>query len=430
MSPAHIGIVRAVLTHLLCCLLLGQAVAAEESPGSPRAGADGEIDRFIGERMSEAGIAGLGAALIVDRKVVWKRGYGFADKARAVPFTPDTVMNIGSISKTFTGAALMRAVQEGKLLLDQDINAYLPFDVVNPHQPDAKITLRHLATHTSGITDRWAIYADTYHFGDAPEPLGQFLKSYFVPGETRYSKDNFLDVKPGAYREYSNVGAGLAGHIVELAVGDKLNTYTRRHFFAPLQMSHTGWFLSEIEPGKHATLYVAQDGLTIPIPHYHGTTYPDGGVRTSVSDLARFFAALLNDGEYEGVRILEQESAEEMLRFQFTESNKPDNVNLAGEDSVNSGIFWATKFDVTRVGHNGSDPGVRTLMLSDLDREIAVVLFVNTSLAGEEMRHYFAIFRELWGHAEALKAADPAALAPSRTAGATSSDAAAHSRRR
>jgi CubicO group peptidase (beta-lactamase class C family) len=71
------------------------------------------------------------------------KGYGFADKGRGVPFTPDTVMNIGSISKTFTGVALMRAVQEGKLSLDQDINSYLPFKVINPHYPNAKITLRH-----------------------------------------------------------------------------------------------------------------------------------------------------------------------------------------------------------------------------------------------------------------------------------------------
>ena len=99
----------------------------------PAAAAEGDIDRFIEQRMDEAGMVGLGAAIIVDKKVVWMKGYGFADKERAVPFTPDTVMNIGSISKTFTGVALMHAVQEGKLSLDEDINAYLPFKVVNPH---------------------------------------------------------------------------------------------------------------------------------------------------------------------------------------------------------------------------------------------------------------------------------------------------------
>ena len=64
-------------------------------------------------------------------------------------------MNSASIRKTFTGVAMMQAVQEGKLSLDQDINTYLPFKVVNPSFPDTAITLRQLATHTSGITDRW-----------------------------------------------------------------------------------------------------------------------------------------------------------------------------------------------------------------------------------------------------------------------------------
>ena len=127
--------------------------------------------------MNEAGIVGLGAAIIVNKKVVWMKGYGFADKEHGVPFTPDTIMNIGSISKTFTGVALMRAVQEGKLSLDEDINTYLPFKVINPFFPNERITLRQLATHTSGITDRWSIYEGTYHYGgDSPEPLGEFLK--------------------------------------------------------------------------------------------------------------------------------------------------------------------------------------------------------------------------------------------------------------
>ena len=92
-----------------------------------------------------------------------------------------------------------------------------------------------------------------------------------------------------------------------------------------------------------------------------------------------------------------------MLRFQYTESNKPDNVNLSNEDSVNSGIFWGTRFDVTRIGHNGSDPGVRTADALRSRQGSRSGSFANTSLSGEEMRHFFAIFLELWKHAEALK---------------------------
>lgn len=394
-----------VLTSIaaVALILLSGKVAAGDQTQSLAVNTSSALDIMVEQRMKEAGIVGFGAAIIVNKKVVWTKGYGFADKEHAVPFTPNTIMNIGSISKTFTGAALMRAVQEGKLSLDEDINSYLPFKVINPFFPTERITLRQLATHTSSITDQRSVYESTYHYGgDSPEPLGEFLKDYFAANGKSYSKDNFLDVTPGTHREYSNIGAGLAGYIVEIAAGEKLNVYTKRHIFAPLKMDNTGWFLSEIALANHSKLYVAQ-GLTIPIQLYGGTTYPDGGVRTSVADLSKFFIALLNEGEYEGVRILEKQQVAQMLRFQYTNSNKPENVNLNGEDSVNSGIFWATKFDVTRIGHNGSDPGVMTMMLSDLVKEVGVILFVNTSLSEQDSGYYGEIFDDLWKHAVTLK---------------------------
>lgn len=389
----------------------GDSAAAGQAK-TPSADVSAAIDAVVEQRIKDGGMVGVGGAIIVNKKVVWMNGYGFANKEHAIAFTPDTIMNIGSISKTFTGVALMRAVQEGKVSLDENINSYLPFKVINPHHPNESITLRQLATHTSGITDRPSIYESAYHFGgDSPEALGGFLQSYFARNGKYYSNDNFLKTKPGAHREYSNIGAGLAGYIVELAVGEKLNAYTKRHVFDPLRMSNSGWFLSEIPPAKHARLYVAQ-GLRIPIPLYGITTYPDGGARTSVSDLAKFFIALLNDGEYEGARILEQKSVEEMLRFQYTSANKPDNVNLHGEDSVNSGIFWATKYDTTRIGHNGSDPGVRTMMLADPNKEIGVILFTNTSMHDEESGPYYDIFDALWAQALKLKSEGEVTTSP------------------
>ena len=376
-------------------LLAGQAIAGVGGQPAPTNLQD-SIDRTIERRMQEARIVGLGAAIIVNRKVVWTKGYGFADKERARPFRPNTIMNIGSISKTITGAALMRAVQDGKLSLDDDINKHLPFKVANPYFPNESITLRQLATHTSSIKDRGSVYAGAYHFGrDSPETLGEFLHDYFASGGKNYSKENFLDAKPGRHREYSNIAAALAGYIVELAVGEKFNAYTRRTIFAPLRMDDTGWLMSEVDLTRHSNLYIAQ-GLALPIELYGLSTYPDGGLRTSVEDLSRFFIALLNDGAFDGVRILQKNSVDEMLRFQYGAANRPDNVELSGAGSVNSGIFWATKESLTRIGHNGADPGLVTMMLSDVDKQIGVILFVNTATRQEDGAAYGAIFDDLW----------------------------------
>ncbi|MBE9463841.1 serine hydrolase domain-containing protein [Dyadobacter subterraneus] len=362
------------------------------------------LDSLIETKMNLGGMVGLGAAIIVDQKVVWMKGYGYADLENKKPFTPSTIMNIGSIGKTFTGVCMMKALEDKKLSLDQDINTYLPFKVINPYCPNEKITLRNLATHTSGITDRSAVYDSAYYYGgDHPTPLGQFLKSYFDPKGRFYSKDNFLNQKPGSYREYSNIAAGLAGYIIEQAVGMPLNEYSKQWIFKPLKMKNTCWLLSEINPSLHSKLYDKQTDTLKTIPLYGLATYPDGGVRTSVAELTNFFIALLSDGSFQGKRILQKTSVDTMQRFQFTPESKPANIKL---NELNSGLFWATKMDVTQIGHGGTDPGVKTEMLANLSKEVAVILFTNTSLTDENLfKYYFGIYQDLWTYGSALKAA-------------------------
>jgi CubicO group peptidase (beta-lactamase class C family) len=311
-------------------------------------------------------------------------------------------MNVGSVTKTLTGVALMRAVQAGKLDLDADIDAYLPFAVSNPAFPEAPITLRQLATHTSGITDRWEAYERAYHYGgDAPQALGEFLRDYFVPGGAQYSPDNFVASAPGTHREYSNIGAALAGYIVERATGERLDALTRRDVFAPLGLRHTGWFLADMDRGNQSTLYVAQNGMTIPIPAYGLVTYPDGGLRTSVADLSRLLAMLLGGGQLDGVRILDAAAVAEMQRFHYAGAAVPDNVD---PKEKNSGIFWQTKFNGRVMGYGGSDPGVQAEMLASLDRRIGVVVLANTSVPDEDAKYFVAIFWKLWERAEAMAA--------------------------
>jgi CubicO group peptidase (beta-lactamase class C family) len=352
--------------------------------------------------MTESGIVGLGAAMIVNQKIVWTKGYGYADLENKKPFTHNTIMNIASISKTFTGVCLMQMIENKRADLDEDINKYLPFKVINPYYPDEKITLRHLATHTSSLNDRFPFYNEMYHYGnDSPLDLGDFLKDYFAPEGKYYSKDNFLAKKPGSYREYSNLAAGLAGYIVEIISGEKLNELSKKNIFKPLKMSNTGWFFSEVNRANHSKLY-RKDGDTLkPIQLYGVPTYPDGGVRTSVSELAKFFIALLNEGKYKGVRILKKETGQEMLRYQFNTANKPENVNLA---KLNSGIFWATKQSATKIGHAGTDIGLKTEMLANLTKDVGIVLFTNTELSENDLiKYHYGIFELLFACGEKIK---------------------------
>lgn len=404
--------------RIVCFVILLAACATSRSAGPPDSrpatlaatppwpatSAEATIDSLVAEKMESAGLMGVAGMVFVDGKLVWSRGYGHRDYLRTLPFTTSTPMGIASITKSFTGVAMMRLVAEGKLDLDADVNRYLPFRVRNPRFPDTPITLRMIGTHTSSITDRWEIYRETYHFGGDPtESLSDFIESYFSPQGRRYSDDNFTKVAPGSAREYSNIAAGLVGFIIERSAGEGLDKYTRRHILAPLDMQSTGWFLRDLPLRDLSTQFVATDGWAIPLPRYGGTTYPDGGVRSSVRDASRFFLALLNHGEYDGVRILAAREADEMTRFQFA---GPDFPQGYGPGEGNSGLFWRTRHDGRYMGHGGNDPGVQSLMLSTLDRRIAVVLFSNTSGGLAEFQAFDAIFQALMAHGHAKARAE------------------------
>lgn len=403
MRPLSIG--SATLLVGATCLAVLATVAAQV-PAQPEAAAapasvptPAAIDSLVAAHMEEAGLMGLAGSVFVDGREVWSKGYGHRDYLRTQPFTPTTPMSIASISKAFTGVAMMRLVAEGKLDLDADVNRYLPFRVRNPRFPDIPITLRMIATHTSSITDQWRIYRTSYHWGgDSPVSLSEFITSYFAPDGYGYSADNYTTVPPGRAREYSNIGAGLVGFVIERVTGERLDAYTTRHILTPLGMRSTGWFLRDLPTAGLSTQFVEQEGWAIPVPHYGLTTYPDGGVRSTVSDLSRLFQALLNHGEHAGVRILPAAQADEMTRFQFSGPAFPEGY---GPDEGNSGLFWRTRRNGALIGHGGSDPGVQTLMLTTVDRRVAVVLFSNTSgvLAG---RAFDTIFLALKSYGDSL----------------------------
>lgn len=348
----------------------------------------------IQELFDSSGIGGIGAALIVDKELLWTGAYGFADVENRIPFSPATIMNAGSIAKTVTTMCILKAVEAGKLDLDTDINTYLPFKIVNPYQQDKIITLRHIATHTSGLNDRFPFYEDTYVFGkDVELDLETFLRNYFLPEGKNYDSSNFINKAPGSYREYSNIAYALAGYILERAVGMKLPEYCQQQLFKKLKIDRAGWQLKTVNMKDHTRLYDLVNDTLKNIPHYTFPTYPDGGLRISVEDLSRIFITLLNDGVYNNQEILKKESVETMLRFQFTEASHPENVDIT---ELNSGLGWATKQNTKYMGHAGTDFGLKTEMLCDTNREVGVILFTNTSMPGKlRIKYHNGIFTEL-----------------------------------
>ena len=356
-----------------------------------------ELEQFIASVLAESRAPGLTAALVKGDELLWSKGFGFADKAIEAPMTPETIQNIGSISKTVTATAVMQLWEQGAFQLDDDVNGYLPYSVRNPRFPEKPITIRQLLTHRSSITDGPA-YGASYACGDPAVSLADWIEGYFSPDGAYYNEDeNFLAWEPGTVdpptppRAYSNVAYGLLGVLVERIAEVPFNEYCGDHIFKPLGMSNTGWHLAEVNTENHAVPYsylpedferdpdellasmLPQAGITEDmiapgqyLPHclYSFYNYPDGLLRTNVNDFSRYLRAYMNGGMFEGYQLLKAETIGLMLSdAHFERGLCWDTYEL-----VEKGPFW---------GHDGGDPGVATFMGFDKSENIGLVLFFN-----------------------------------------------------
>jgi CubicO group peptidase (beta-lactamase class C family) len=176
-----------------------------------------QLDSFIVHTMDSYHIPGVAACVVKDGQVIWTGTYGWANIEDSIQVADTTVFKLASVSKPFTGSALMQLYQEGFFDLDDDINDYLPFVVVNPNFPDSVITFRMLLTHTSSINDNWDVLFSVETWGgDSPMDLGWFLEQYLAPGGVYYQAYvNYNIFPPGTEWDYSNVAFALAGYLVE-----------------------------------------------------------------------------------------------------------------------------------------------------------------------------------------------------------------------
>ncbi len=206
-------------------------------------------------------------------------------------------------------------------------------------------------SHTAGIADNWGAMGAVIVDGDSPIALGDFLADYLVPGGEWYSaSDNFVPDGVLSTRQSSNIGAALAGYLVEAVSGVPFSSYCESHIFEPLGMTDTGWHLADLDEDILAVPYNWSGEDWEPIEHYGYPDYPDGSLRTGAEQLASFMTMFANEGSKDGTRVLSQGSVEEMHTVHYPELDS------------NQGLIWYSwdLDDEPVTGHNGSDSGVST----------------------------------------------------------------------
>ena len=323
-----------------------------------------DLDAFFGGLMpvqlGREDIAGAVIVVVRDGKIFFAKGYGYADVEKRTPVSPEnTLFRPGSISKLFTWTAVMQQVEQGKLDLDRDVNDYLDFKI--PATYPKPITLRNCMTHTPGFEET----IQELFVRDAKDlrPIDYYLKHH-LPQRI---------FPPGTTPAYSNYATAMAGYIVQRVSGQRFDDYIEDHILKPLGMTHST-FRQPLPDSLKPLVSRGYDVASEPVkPFEYVEAAPAGSSSVTAADISRFMIAHLQEGEFQGVRILRPETARLMHSRQFE--------NLPGMNAMALGFYEETRNGHRIIGHGGDTQYFHSDL--HLIPDVGVGFFISYNSAGK-----------------------------------------------
>ena len=316
-------------------------------------GVSTKVDDYLKAEMKAQQIPGLSLAVIKDGQLILAKGYGLANVEHQVPVKPETIFQSGSMGKQFTATAVMMLMEDGKLALDDKISKYFP-DAPASWQ---NITIRHLLTHTSGMTDY--------------PPGFDFRRDYTEDELYERAKAIPLAFQPGDKWSYSNLGYVMLGIVIHKVSGKFYGDFLQERIFKPLDMS-TARVISEADiiPNRAAGYRLDKDQLKNQnwvSPSLNTTA--DGALYMNVYDMAKWDAALYTE------KLLKRSSLEQMWT----------RVKLNNGETQAYGFGWS--IGETRghrfVQHGGAWQGFKAQIIRYHDDKFTVILFANQARANQ-----------------------------------------------
>jgi len=319
------------------------------------------LDGFMPYAIGRGDIPGAVVVVVKDGQILTSRGYGYADVAKHRKVDPATTLfRPGSVSKLFTWTALMQQVEQGKVDLNADVNQYIDFKI--PPYQGKPITVLDLMTHTPGLEEA---VKDLITLDQKDYVQFDALLKRWVPNRI---------YAPGSTPAYSNYGASLAGYIVQRVSGLPFDTYVQRNIFARLGMAHATFsqpLPSNLKP-LMAEGYIS--GKEKPYGYEFVSAAPAGSLAASGEDMGRFMIAHLQNGEYNGQRILQPQTAVLM--------HARANLPFQGLDGMAHG-FYETNINGMRViAHGGDTVAFHSDLHLFLDKNVGIFMSMNS--AGKE----------------------------------------------
>jgi len=368
-------------------------------------------ERFFDFKMNFYRVLGsfpsLSTCIIKDDRVVWSRSYGYSNVYKRNLASTDTIYSVGSISKTIltTGFLQLYENESYGVDLDDDVNKYLPFSLSNPKYPNVNITIRMLLSHRSSIFDYFGFSLKGLVFDmpkvlDFPEDLGEWLRNILVPGGSMYREEYWLDFPPGESACYSSIGFFVVSYLFEIIAGEKIEDYFQRNIFEPLGMKDTSYKLEELDQNKIATPYIKKLGFYIPLKNKDFKGFAGvGGLRTTLNDLSNFLIAHMNNGSYNNVRILKNETIKLMHNTIY-----PETVLTSAEGYYYGYGWWSSPVCGERLeGHGGKIPGCECKMVVNQSSKTGFILLSNhDNMFGDRLKEkiFVNIFSSLFEKAE------------------------------
>ncbi len=386
------------LLSLVAILVLGSSSCSKKddpsTPPSDAITAPSALTAALNGIYQDSDVPGFAISVVKNDAIIYQQAFGEADIDQSKVYTNQTIQPIGSISKTFVAAAIVKAIEDGYFSLETDINDILPVELINPKQANSPILVKHLVTHTSGLLDNLEIYFPGYHIlpGEdlsgtgaqlLQEALGatqrarmhldEYLAEYYLEDGDFYTSNNFGVSSPGTAWNYSNIATSLAAYLVEAATGIDFQQYVATNILQPLGMDDTAYERTELDAQQVATLYWDKN---TPLPAYAHDSYPDGSLMTSNEDLAKYLLDMMKGVKGQSATLFSPAGYEMLFSPLLANGVVPPSV------ANNQAVFWFLESNI--IQHTGADPGTTCILEFERSGESGYFLLTNMDESTEE----------------------------------------------
>ncbi len=323
----------------------------------------GELLSRIDEIRHKNKVAAVGLVIARNGQIEWKGSLGISDKSSKLSADENTFYRVGSITKAFTGLALLKLQEQGQLKLTDKISEHISAEnYQNEWSEQSPITIEQLLEHTAGLTDM-----GTAEYGH--EDINGISLSEGLAFNGEHHK---IQWQPGLHSSYSNLGAGFAGAVIEKVTGQSYDDYLSEHILKPLEMSNSTTLLSSHVKENLATGYNSSGDEEV--KYWHVLLRPFGALNSSPKEMANFLIMLINRGQLNSREFLRESSIKRMEGPQTTLAAKAGltyGYGLGNYQTEHHGFLFH--------GHGGTASGFLARMDYTLANKSGYVVMINSN---------------------------------------------------